>query len=611
MVRHETRGMAQRVPGMSAIAFMFALPGIATPALAQLPIAQAPVAAPGTPNASTNAMVNLINLLVKQGTITKANGEALLAQAQGDADKARANVAQASSNAGLPPPPEGTIRVPYVPETVRRQIADQVRTEVMAQAKSEGWAAPDKASPEWARRITVSGDVRFRSQSDLYSRSNNPDPTDPNNDIFDYSRIGASSTPVNFFDFANIPVLNTTQDRLNRLRIRARLGIVAEISPAVSAGIRVATGDDSSPISTNQNLAGGFAKRSLWLDKAYIELRPTDWIKADFGRFANPFRSTELLFDDDLNFDGVALSFDIDRFKSDGLQLAVRGGAFPLDTGSSNYPGTSGNQRKYPAKWLFSGQIEGSYKTTGGIVISGAAAYHDFHNIQGRLSEPCLFNGPNSPLGGSDPADCSTDGTRAISPRKGNTLFFIRQIVTGEGDGSTAVAQRQYVGLSYKFRVLDLNTSVSMPLNDNITATVAGNYLRNLAFHKADACRYGSGVSPVTNNGAIPACLPGGEVLSGGTGWMANMAVGYAKPRKWGEWNASLGYRYLQTDAVPDAFPDSDFHLGGTNLKGYSVAATFGLLDGVSLGGRWMSANEVTGVPLSIDVLQFDLKAEF
>lgn len=599
MVRHETRGMGQRRLRMSAIALMFALPCAVSPALAQQ-------AASASANASTNAMVNLINLLVKQGTITKANGDALLAQAQGDADKARANVAAASANAGLPPPPEGTIRVPYVPETVRRQIADQVRSEVMAQAKSEGWAAPDKASPDWARRIKISGDVRFRSQSDLYARSND-------NTILDIARLGAGSAPINVTDVQNLPFLNTTQDRLNRLRIRARLGITAEISPAVTAGIRIATGDDNSPISTNQNLAGGFAKRDLWLDKAYLELRPKEWIKADFGRFANPFRSTELLFDDDLNFDGVAVSFDIDKFKSEGLYLAVRGGAFPLDTGSSNYPDTSTTKSKYAAKWLFSGQIEGSYATSGGIVISGAAGYHDFHNIQGQRSAPCAFNGVVVPisLNSADPTECSTDGTRAIAPRKGNTLFFLRNITVPATEPVGIKAERQYLGLAYKFRVLDLNTSVTVPLNDDITATLAGNYLRNLAFHKADVCRYGAGVQPFTNNGPILACSPGGSVLSGNQGWMVNMAVGYAKPHKWGQWNASLGYRYLETDAVPDAFPDSDFHLGGTNLKGYSVAATFGLLDGVSLGGRWMSANEVTGAPLSIDVLQFDLKAEF
>jgi len=87
--------------------------------------------------------------------------------------------------------------------------------------------------------------------------------------------------------------------------------------------------------------------------------------------------------------------------------------------------------------------------------------------------------------------------------------------------------------------------------------------------------------------------------------------VGHAKPRRWGEWRVQGSYRYLQSDATLDSLTDSDFHLGGTNTKGFTVGGTLGLLDGMSLTGRWMSANEVTGSPLAIDVFQLDLTAEF
>ena len=51
--------------------------------------------------------------------------------------------------------------------------------------------------------------------------------------------------------------------------------------------------------------------------------------------------------------------------------------------------------------------------------------------------------------------------------------------------------------------------------------------------------------------------------------------------------------------------------VGGTNSKGYFVAASVGLFNGLSLTGRWLSANEISGPPLSIDVLQVDLSAQF
>src|SRR3546814_18528417 len=41
----------------------------------------------------------------------------------------------------------------------------------MAQAKTEGWASPG-ALPEWVKRIEWSGDIRFRSQSNLLASDN-------------------------------------------------------------------------------------------------------------------------------------------------------------------------------------------------------------------------------------------------------------------------------------------------------------------------------------------------------------------------------------------------------------------------------------------------------
>ena len=60
-----------------------------------------------------------------------------------------------------------------------------------------------------------------------------------------------------------------------------------------------------------------------------------------------------------------------------------------------------------------------------------------------------------------------------------------------------------------------------------------------------------------------------------------------------------------------DAFTDSDFHLGGTNAEGFFVGGAYGLYKNTWLAARWMSADEISGLPLSIDVFQLDLNATF
>ena len=72
-----------------------------------------------------------------------------------------------------------------------------------------------------------------------------------------------------------------------------------------------------------------------------------------------------------------------------------------------------------------------------------------------------------------------------------------------------------------------------------------------------------------------------------------------------------MSYRYVERDAVLDAFTDSDFHLGGTDAKGYQVGFDLGLSRGIWLRWRYLTANEVDGPPLGIDVWQVDLNGAF
>ena len=60
-----------------------------------------------------------------------------------------------------------------------------------------------------------------------------------------------------------------------------------------------------------------------------------------------------------------------------------------------------------------------------------------------------------------------------------------------------------------------------------------------------------------------------------------------------------------------DAFTDSDFHLGGTNAKGFMIGGSYALYKNTWLSARWMSSDEISGLPLSVDVFQLDLNAKF
>lgn len=553
---------------------------------------------------TSNATANLIRLLVKQHVIKPEEAQSLLQEAEQEAAQVRAQAARAQGNvAQTQVPPAGTLRIPYVPQIVKNQIRDEVKKEVIQQARTENWAQPD-AVPEWTKRLKILGDLRVRNEYDLFASGND-------NEIVDYQSFNANGpTDINAATSpGGIPVLNTTEDRLNRLSIRARLGVNAVISDGVLAGIRLASGNDNGPVSTTQLLGGGFGKKDFWLDQAFISLEPSHWFAFTAGRTANPFFHSDLVFDPDLNFDGAVFAVDTKEHDEDGFDYFLSAGLFPLEYIGSNFPNGSTFKFSDKQKWLWGNQAGVNWKTPD-FEWRFSASYYQFGGIQGQLSSPCfLYLGDKF---------CDTDYTRPAFMQKGNTLFLIRQIVL-DPNNPGGTPQPQFAGLAFNYRIANATTEFSVPVFDRYRFTFDFDFVHNLAYHATVACRFAPFALPITNvtprNGNFDACdgpkSQRAKLSSGGDGFYVSGTFGDPQPRKRWAWNISVGYKYLEPDAVPDGYTDSDFHLGGTNARGYVVSASLGLFDNTWLTTRWLSASEVFGPPLAIDVIQLDLNAGF
>ncbi|WP_313701819.1 putative porin [Achromobacter sp.] len=548
----------------------------ASPALA------APAAAPAP---SENATINLIRLLVQQGVLKAEQADALVAQAEAEAKAAR----QSTPDRGAAVAQAGDVRVPYIPQTVRDQIRDEVKAEVMVQAKEENWAQPN-TFPDWVSRITVEGDVRVRDESRLYNGSNS-------NEITNFAALNANGpydvNPNTSTKFP--PMLNTREDRRNQLRIRARLGVRAEISEAWTAGIRLATGSDDSPVSTSQTLGGGMAKKDIWLDQAYLTYRPAKWATVTGGRIGNPFESTDTLFSNDLNFDGVAAIF---KHPLQGRDVTLFGtlGAFATEYAHNSWSSSTMTEGESENKWLFGAQVGADWKINNQNSLRGALAYYHFDNIAGQRSSPC------SPWAGDE--TCSTDWSRPAFMQKGNTLFLLRNITPNPLDPANT-PQPQYVGLASKFDLLDLNLRWDTRVFNGLGLRLNGNYIRNLAYNKGKMMSRSQG-NIVNNFGE------NGEIESGPNAWMLQATLGRSYDLKEkGDWLAFVGYKYIQPDALPDAFNDSSFHQGGTNARGYYIGGGYAFDKNVYGVFRWMSTKEIYGAPFAIDTMQFEINARF
>lgn len=475
--------------------------------------------------------LSLIEALVEQGVLTKEKAQSIIKHAE-----ARAGAGHGAKGAGDKP---ATVRVPYVPEVVKNEIREQLKQEIIAQARTERWAEPN-AVPGWVDRFSLDADLRVRLQTE---------------------RFAADNAPPAFFQVqGQTNVTNTLEDR-ERLNVRARLGFLMQTPESINGGIRITTGSTSSPVSTSSTLGNSFGKHSIALDRAWLSYRPLEWLRLQGGRMPNPFLSTDLVWHNDLGFDGLAVSLAPLDKPDRVVKPFLTAGAFPVQE----------VELSSRDKWLFGVQGGAEFQWGARTRFKLGAGYYHFDNMAGIPNAPATPN--------------LNDYTAAQFRQKGNTVFNI------DADGNPAT---NLYALAANYRLATLTAVLDLAQWDPVHVVLSAEAVKNVGFDRDEiAQRTGLAVDPQTR------------------GHQVRVSLGYPSVRARHEWQVFAGHRYLQADAVLDAFNDADFHLGGTNHKGYFLGASYGVGRNAAVNMRWMSSRQITGLPLSIDVLQLDFGVRF
>ena len=550
--------------------------------------------------------LNLIELLVEQGVIKKEVADEMIRKAEQKAKIARqqqpdqaneksmpsslgttASQASGKTEPALPGngAKKGEVRVMYVPEHVKKEIRDELRAEVVANASQGGWKEVSVA-PEWTNRFKMEGDIRLRAQQDFYADSNAP--------AANFQAIGQA-------------IDNTTEDQL-RGRLRMRLGINANVTQGIDMGMRLATGNINGPVSTGQLLGDPFltggsptstlqtlgtyaSKFSFVLDQAYLKLTRWDWFTASGGRFPNPYFvgtvgpiysgivrtpphtipmagvvHTDLLWDVDLNFEGVALNIHPWIRENRTVKPFFNAGIYPLQQINQS------ETVKAKDKWFYGVQAGMEWAPEDSdMKVRFGAAYYDFRNIAG-------VRNPNF-------GDTLYNQSAPLFRQKGNSLFNI----DNDGDPTTNLW-----ALAADYRIANATLVADYIKFKPIHVIGTLDYVRNVGYNENKVFeRTGQMIAP--------------EV----TAFQVRLTVGYPVISERHQWQVFGFYRYSQRDSMLDAFTDSNYLLGGTNHKGYTLHGLYGLAHNTWLGVRYNSYREISGLPLAIDSVNVDLNARF
>ena len=485
----------------------------------------------------------LIRLLVEQGVLTPEKADTLLREAE----KPEPGTAPGENTK----PDPNVVRVPYVPETIKNEIREQIKQEVLAQAKQERWGDPGTL-PEWLGRIKWEGDIRLRYEQDLF-------PTGNLGSTFNYQAInsagGINNAGVN-------AIVNDTEDR-DRFRLRARLGMLAKVNDKLEAGVRLASGSTGDPVSTNQTLGNTFNHNTIVLDSAYLRFDPKPGLTIWGGKIPNPWFSTDLVWDEDLNFDGLAAT--LKPRLSAGLTGFGTFGWFPMQE----------IERSDSDKYLTGAQAGFDWKFSTAHSVKVGLAYYDYRHISGQRTDNALL-----------------DYLAPQFVQKGNSMFHMR---------NDLLLTSGLFALASEFKELNLTASWDMAAFDPVHVILTGDFVENVGYDQEEILqRTGSNIEPKTS------------------GYQVKVAVGAPAMKKRADWQFTMAYKYLERDAVLDAFTDSDFHLGGTDAKGWILGGSYGLAANTWLSLRWLSADEIDGpldlptpLPFAVDVLQLDINAKF
>ncbi|WP_347989124.1 putative porin [Methylomonas sp. AM2-LC] len=584
-----------------------------------------------------STFVNLVDLLVKRGVINQDEAGGLVSNAEQESAAVAAEskalpatnntattnsapaVAETNSVNGADKNAPKTKHVGYVPEFVKNELRDQLRAELKAEvvndvkqdAKNEGWGIP-AALPDWVAALHPSMDMRLRFQDNFFGSTNSNSVSNLFPGPINYLNVNSSYTSGQTSGFSGATAQsptssryafnNNTKDQL-LLRERFRLGFETDIVDGLKAGVRLATSNTYSPVSNDQSLGNTGQSYQFAIDRSYLQYdylddKKTSWFSAYGGRIINPFLSTDLVFDPDLSFEGFATSFRFhmnqNNARVSGYKAASPTGRVGINQGQQTPDSLFMTLGVFPiqnvnfsstSKWLYAGQLGADWLVFDDSRFNVGVAYYEYQNITAQ------YNGANG-------SGHQYDWTAPQFLQQGNSMVAITNSNTANNVCLDATGC--LFGLASQFRIFNATAVYDYLFYGQTHVLLTADYARNLGYNQQEINRqFVSGIVNYANSNPRT------------TAYQMRLDVGHPRVLRRSDWNMSFAYRYLQRDSVLDAFTDSIFHNGGTNAKGWVLAAQYGLAKNTWMDVHWYSTQTVDGPTYNVDTINFDLNTRF
>ncbi len=319
-----------------------------------------------------------------------------------------------------------------------------------------------------------------------------------------------------------------------RARFRLRLGADFKLTDNFFGGVQLQTASASD--SGNQTFTGGFSNYDIFISRAYLGWNAFEGITLIGGKQRNPFYSTDLVWDGDINPTGVVEKVEFHKLVALGAEedaslpweVTLNAGQFIFHDNDEDKNGTD---YKTDA-WLFATQVVGTYKFNKDFKATVAPGFMTY-----------------------------TAANLSASPGMNNETPFTStrnlMILTAPGD--------------FSFKIGKLKTKVYWDFAYNIDGA------------KRTRDVYGlDGIGTNSNH-------TGQDNLA----WLLGVQVGDNKKK--GDWSAMFNYRQTGISAVDPNLNDSDFALGQLNTQGFKTGVAYNFTDAIVGGVTYLQGWHLRG----------------
>lgn len=318
-------------------------------------------------------------------------------------------------------------------------------------------------------------------------------------------------------------------------------------------------------------------KETVFIKRAMVGYKATDWLTAEAGRMDNPLYTTPMVWDADLTWEGLAEKL---KYKVGDADLFL-----------------TAAQAQYRGENIKFSDATVDRATVGMYAFQGGAKYAINDRTSAKAAVTYTRIGSNANLS-------AANAPIPFSP--------------GTGVNTNALAKANGYGTN-DLRTIEVPAEINFMAATNMGIRLFGDYAYNT---KGDERAKHSAL----------AAAAGGASGSDDTAWMLGVAIGSAKDLKAfegnkmakGDWSARVWYQDVGVWSVDANAVDSDFMDSRVNMKGTTFKAQYNVQDNVALNfayGHAKRKNDTFGaggsgqdIALNLkdfDLVQFDVTYKF